>query len=118
MARPLLAPRAIREKVDCYLNADEYQHILANAQKCRLSLSAYIRNSAMNKKIVYLPQGNLKNWQALANLQGLLNQLCHGINSGVATGVDIALVEALLDEVVALRLDLMRASDDDSHHDC
>ena len=116
MARPILTPDEIRKKLDCYVSSAESDIIRSKAQKARMSMSAFLRNSALDKRVVHIPQGNIKHWQGLANLQGLLNQLCAGINSGVATGVDIALIEALLDEVVALRLDLMRVADDPENH--
>ena len=112
MARPILNPRDIRDKVDVYLSLDEIDIIKRKAKTARMSMSAFLRNSALDKRIVSIPQVNVKNWQSLGHLAGLLNQLCHGINMGIATGVDIALVEALLDEVHALRLDLMRVADD------
>lgn len=112
MARPLISPNELRDKFDVYLNPTELGIIDANAKSAGLSLSAFIRRSALNQKISSVPTGNIQHWQELARVSANLNQIAKHLNEGFHFEIDAEVIHRLRELVEALRLDLMRGGDD------
>lgn len=110
MARPLLKSSALRTKVDCYFSPAERTQLQAKASQVGLGLSAFIREVTLGKPIKVLPTVNAERWSELARVAANLNQIAHHLNEGRANGVDPSAVAELLEEVQALRRELIGAA--------
>lgn len=111
MARPLLKSSALRTKVDCYFSPAERTHLQAKASQVGLGLSAFIREVALGKPIKALPTINAECWGELARVAANLNQIAHHLNEGRAHGVDSSVIAELLEQVQALRRELVGAAE-------
>jgi hypothetical protein len=100
----------LRTRVDCYFSPAERDKLQANASLAGLGLSSFIREAALGNVIKVLPTVNAERWGELARTTANLNQLVHRINEGSLHGVDAALLIGLLEEVQALRRELIGAS--------
>lgn len=107
MARPLLKSSALRTKVDCYFSPAERTNLQAKASQVGLGLSAFIREVALGKPIKALPTINAERWSELARTAANLNQIAHHLNEGRIHGIDASLIAELLEQVQALRRELV-----------
>ncbi len=86
----------------------EAAQVAEKAKAASLRPSAFIRQAALGQPIPSpIPELNREAWASLGKLAGNLNQILHHLNSGLATGVDEALIKALYTEVQGLRADLL-----------
>ena len=109
MGRPLVRECELRQRIDVYLAADERDEITRRAAEAHLPVSAFIRKAAMGQRVSTVPMGNAARWASLSRLSANLNQIARHLNSGQVDGIDVETVEHLLDEVRALRLELLGA---------
>ena len=108
MAQPLLPQNLLRRRFDIYVNSDELSQIGAKARQTHLPISTFVRTSALAQKIQAPPtEASIQRWQQLARVSANLNQIAHAIASGKATGVDIATIEDLAEQVRLTRLELL-----------
>lgn len=110
MPRPMLKFSELRTRVDCYFSPAERDQLQGKASLAGLGLSSFIREAALGKPIKILPTVNAERWGELARTTANLNQLVHRINEGSLHGVDVSLLINLLEEVQALRRELIGAS--------
>ena len=109
MGRPLMRECELRTRIDVYLAANERDEITRRAAEAHLPVSAFIRKAAMGQRVSTVPMGNAARWASLSRLSANLNQIARHLNSGRVDGIDVETVEHLLDEVRALRLELLGA---------
>lgn len=107
MPKKLLPREVLRQRIELYLNDDEQHRIDAKASAVGLSRSAFLRKVALGQRVEAVPTANAERWQSLARLAGNLNQIAHAINAGRADGVDPRMIDALQQEVRALRRALL-----------
>jgi hypothetical protein len=108
MAQPLLPQNLLRRRFDIYANSDELSQIGAKARQSNLPISTFVRTSALAQKIQAPPtEASIQRWQQLARVSANLNQIAHAIASGKATGVDIATIKDLAEQVRLVRLELL-----------
>lgn len=107
MPKKLLPREALRQRIELYLNGDELHRIDIKASAAGLSRSAFLRKVALGQRVEAVPTANAERWQSLARLAGNLNQIAHAINAGRADGVDPRMIDALQQEVRALRRALL-----------
>lgn len=110
MPRPMLKFSELRTRVDCYFSPAERDQLQSKASLAGLGLSSFIREASLGKSIKVLPTVNAERWGELARTTANLNQLVHHINEGSLHGVDVSLLINLLEEVQALRRELIGAT--------
>jgi hypothetical protein len=118
MGRPLLKSEHLRTKTYCYFKPLEKETITEKANLAGLSLSTFIRETALGKKITALPTGNIQHWQSLGRTTANLNQIAKQLNEGKLVNIDplLLLVVELKEQVQALRLDLLDNPNDKQGH--
>ena len=109
MARLLPAER-LRKRLDTYFSQTELAAIVAKARQAGLPTATFVRNAALEINVAQIPSGNSMHWRELGRVGSNLNQLTRAINSGVASGIDAALIDQLAEQVRLLRLDLTGGS--------
>ena len=93
------------------MSAAERQFAEDKARAAGLSLAAFLRQAVLARRLTAIPLVSAARWAELAHTTANLNQLLRHLNAGKATGVSPALVKKLLDEVQALRHDLLAGGD-------
>jgi hypothetical protein len=107
----LLPRHALREKFEIYLNAGERDLVREQARLAGLSLSSFVRRAALRQKLAPLPTDGAARWASLSRACSNLNQIARRLNAGTASGVDPAVIEAVAEEVQALRRELLGGAD-------
>ena len=86
------------------LTAAELAAIAAEAESCGLTLSDLVRRRLLGRRLPRaVPWLNREAWSRLGPLAANLNQYVRAIHQGQAAGAPLALLEALRNEVRALR---------------
>ena len=110
MAQPLLPHEALRHRFDIYLNTAELARVRTKARQAHLPVSTFVRHAALAQPVQAPPSEiSIAAWQDMARVAGNLNQLAHAIAAGRATGVDIATVQRVAEQVRLLRMELIGA---------
>jgi hypothetical protein len=107
MARPLKRTIELRQRAEIYLTPAERQLAQAKADEAGLTLSSFVRESLLSRRIAQAPTVSAQRWSELARTASNLNQLTRHLNNGTANGVPPELITRLLDEVQALRRELL-----------
>ncbi|WP_123101425.1 hypothetical protein [Acidithiobacillus sulfuriphilus] len=98
--------------VSVRLNVAELR--LLDARRGRYQRGKWIRMASLDKLPPAIPSINLRAWAALATIVSNLNQYQAAINQGNAHAIPSDVLEALRDQVQALRLQLIGTADSDS----
>ena len=107
MPRPLLRSVELRKRIDLYLSDAERASIQVKATGAGMPLSAFIRQSALDKKIVAVPQIAAEQWVKLSGLSANLNQIAHHLNTGnPLSAYDMVTIEHMRLQLDAIRLAL------------
>lgn len=77
----VLSRRSIRLLV--HVNPPEESALRAAAQRARRSLARYIREAALGRPVVVIPEINREAFSSLARIGANLNQLAHHFNAGI-----------------------------------
>ena len=109
--RPLKRSTELRHRVSLYLSAAERQLAEDKASDAGLSLASFLRQAALARRLTAIPLVSAARWAELAHTTANLNQLLRHLNTGTAPFVSPALVKKLLDEVQALRHELVTGGD-------
>ncbi len=109
--RPLKRSTDLRHRVSLYLSAAERQLAEDKASDAGLSLAAFLRQAVLARRLTAIPLVSAARWAELAHTTANLNQLLRLLNTGAATFVSPALVRRLLEEVQALRHELLAGGD-------
>ncbi len=80
MARPLLKQEDLRRPVKCYFTVRELALIQEKAQQVGLPISTFIRETALNKRLISIPPINAEKWLELAHTTSNLNQIAAYLN--------------------------------------
>lgn len=80
MSRPLMRESQLRRQFKTYFNEAELSAIEEKAHAAGLSVSTFIREAAIGKKIAAIPTVNAQHWGELARLAGNINQLAKRAN--------------------------------------
>lgn len=107
MGRPLYPKGNLRAKAECYLSPAEREEVAAKACAAHLAVSAFLRKAALGQRVQAVPTGNAERWAELAKLAANLNQLAHHANAGQCVGVPASLLNGVVEEVLALRRELL-----------
>ena len=107
MARPLKRITDLRIRSEIYLTPAERELAQAKAEEAGLTLSSFIRESLLSRRIAKAPTVSAQRWSELARTTANLNQLARHLNNGTANGVPPELITRLLNEVQALRRELL-----------
>lgn len=107
MARPLKRTHELRQRLDCYLSPTERALVAAKAEEAGLSVSAFVRESVLSRRISQPPTVSAQRWSELARVGANLNQLLRHLNAGSAQGVPPELIHRLMAEVQAARRELL-----------
>lgn len=85
------------------LNAKEAEKLKADAKKCGLSRSAYLRRLIMKTPIKMRPQEPIKKlYTEINHLGNNINQIARSVNAGIATSETAAEATFLLKKIYAL----------------
>lgn len=109
MSRPLLRKKELRQRIDCYFSNEELVGIRSRAKDSGLPLSTFIRKSSLGVHIHMMPTANAEIWQSLSHTAANLNQIAKHLNSGLARGIDLEVINTLGEQVRQLRLQLAGA---------
>jgi len=108
MAQPLLPKEALRRRFDIYLNAAERAHVHAKAREAKLPTATFVRHAALGQPVQAPPSEiSIAAWQDMSRVSGNLNQLAHAIASGRVSGVDVATIQQVAEQVRLLRMELI-----------
>lgn len=107
MARPKLDAAARRTRIECYLTTAERSAIESKSRRVGLSVSVFLREAALGKRLVALPSVNIDQWQELSKTTANLNQIARRLNMGLHPDLPPALLDTLAAQVQALRQDLL-----------
>jgi hypothetical protein len=67
------------------LNPEEGSALRQAAERARLPLAQYIREAALGRPLVLIPEINREAFSSLARIGANLNQLAHHLNAGIPT---------------------------------
>jgi hypothetical protein len=107
MARPLKRITDLRRRSEIYLTPAEHELARAKAEEAGLTLSSFVREAVLSRRIAQAPTISAQRWAELARTVANLNQITRHLNSGTANGVPPELITRLMDEVQALRRELL-----------
>ncbi|MBU2840029.1 hypothetical protein HF670_10715 [Acidithiobacillus thiooxidans] len=112
---PLDAVLKRTHSVNVRLNDSELSEL--NATRGRYQRAAFLRMAAMGKLPPTIPAINQKAWTTLSTVISNLNQYQHAINANLirytkSDAIPLHLLDDLMDQVQALRRELMGVSED------
>jgi hypothetical protein len=99
--------------VSIRLNAAEARVLIDAAASVSMPPSSYIRNAALGRRLVVLPQLNREAWRDLGRTSGLLNQALAAVHGGKLPDDLRPALSDMAEQVRLLRLDLVAGGDDD-----
>jgi hypothetical protein len=107
MSRPLASSSALRRRRVLYLSSDEFAQIEREAQRARLSVSAFMRKAALQQQCIAAPAIAVYQWGKLAGLAANINQIAHRLNAGESfAAYDLTVLDALRLQLTEIRLQL------------
>jgi hypothetical protein len=101
-----------RQRVSIRLSRSEAQALFDAAELMHLPVTTYLRQAALGRRLVVLPEVNRQAWRDLAKTSGLLNQIAAAIHAGKVPANLGPVVKDLAEQVRALRLALVAGGDD------
>jgi wyosine [tRNA(Phe)-imidazoG37] synthetase (radical SAM superfamily) len=100
------------KQINIRVNADEYAQLLAEAEKAGVSVSTFVRESSLRKKLKARPSLiDSEAWIELARVGNNLNQIAKHLNVAKRSGGDDAVLDAVAVELDDLRrlINVMRS---------
>jgi hypothetical protein len=102
-----------RERISLRLSGAEARALIDAAVAVGMPTTTYIRNAALGRRLIVLPQINRAAWSELGRTSGLLNQAVAMAHAGRLPGDLRPVLFDLAEQVRRLRLDLVASTGQD-----